>query len=109
MTTEHKIISLPRTCKKEVIQEIQRIAISETGKVYFLDHAVMRMVEREITSRHVFKVLRHGTVISGPEWSTNMETGWKCVFKRITAGKSIEVVVKLVDRNGNDCLIITVY
>lgn len=103
-----KIISLPFP-KGKVIQEIQRIAVEESGKVFFLDHAEMRMVEREITTRHIFKVLRHADTISDPKWITKEERGWRCVFKRITAGKSVEAVVKLVERDGNCCLIITVY
>jgi hypothetical protein len=110
LTKSDPVLSLPQIPKKDAVKVIREIAFSNTERVYVLDHAHMRMLERNITLRQIFKVIRHGDVVDGPEWSTDEEKGWKCVFKRITAGDCIEVVVKLVEREGADsCLVVTAY
>jgi len=103
------VVTLPTFTRNTAVKEIQRLAQEETERVHVLDHAHMRMIEREITLRQVLKVLRHGDLVTGPEWSTEGEEGWKCNFRRITAGESIEVVAKLIERDGVRCLIVTAY
>jgi|SRR5690606_11602447 len=99
----------PNVTKEHAVSEIQRIAQDDTGKIFILDHAHMRMIERGITTRQILKVLRHGEVIDGPTWVADKERGWKCEFKRISAGECLHVIAKLTERGDNCCLIITVY
>jgi len=84
MESTPTVISLPTIKKERVVEEIRRIAQEDTSNVFFINHALMRMKEREITNRQALKVLRHGDLVDGPEWSTKNERGWKCKFKRIT-------------------------
>lgn len=107
--TNNEVIKLPQIRKEDVIEKIREIAQEETGRVFFLDHAEMWMKEQEITRRQIFKVLRHGDLMKGPEWSTKHERGWKCEFRRITAGECVHIAVKLVEREDMFCMIITVY
>ena len=107
--SKDNITKLPFVKRSEVEKEIRRIAIDSTKDVIKLDHAVDRMEQRGITDRQIFNVLRDGD--RSPEicWDTHKERGWKCSFHRITAGESITVAVKLVERNSIKCLILTAY
>jgi len=105
-----KLVSLPKVPKADAVGRIYEIAQKETHRVLLLDHAHMRMLERDITHRQVFKVLRHGNPTDGPAWESTGEPGWKCVFRRITAGERIDVVAKLIERDGQAIvLVLTVF
>ena len=107
--TKNKVISLPATPQHQVEDEIKRIAIESTERVILLDHARDRMDQRDITMRQILNVLRYGDRKADIAWNTDVERGWKCSFTRITAGVSVTVGTKLVDRDDVVCLIVTVY
>ena len=69
----------------------------------------MRMVEREISIKQVINVVRLGERIGKIEWDTEIERGWKCKFRRVTAGRSVTVVAKLVTRDSKTCLVVTTH
>lgn len=103
-----KLVSLPTTKKSNAIKKIRKVA-ENTSLVIFLDHAEMRMQEREISIAQVFRVLRFGDPKT-LQWDTESERGWKCKFTRITAGARLSVVAKLVERGrGHVCLIISTF
>lgn len=107
--SKKNVISLPFIKKEQVEEEIRRIAHEATECVIKLDHAIDRMEQRDITDRHIFNVLRLGERIDNIDWNTDKERGWKCTFRRITAGKNVTVATKLVKRDKNTCLIVTVF
>ena len=102
-------IKLPKFTKDGAVEEIRRIAKEDSSKVIVLDHAKIRMMEREITSRQIYNVLKNGEPKCAPEWDTEQEKGWKCRLSRVTAGTAVTVVAKLVERDENVCLIVTVF
>lgn len=89
--------------------EIRRISNESTQNLVILDHAHMRMDERDITIKQVINVLRLGERISKIEWDTESERGWKCKFRRVAAGRNVTVVAKLVMRDSETCLVVTTY
>lgn len=93
----------------QVESEVRRIAQHESFKVFTLDHAKMRMIQRDISIRQIIRVLCDGALTQAPSWDTEKEKGWRCVFAGVTAGIKVTVVVKLVKRNGHACLIVTTY
>jgi len=104
------IDNLPRIKKCDVDVEIRRLAMGMSGRFYFTDHAEMRLLERDITKRQVFNVVRSGNLLTDPVWDTEKESGWKCRYSWITAGASVTVVVKLVERSNGHCdLVITAF
>ena len=107
--TKMSVIGFPFIKKTEVEAEIRRIAKESTIDLVFLDHARDRMEYREITDRQALNVLRLGDRDSDIIWDTKQERGWKCTFKRVTAGIEVTVATKLVKREENTCLIITVF
>lgn len=107
--TKDNILSLPFISKDKVEDEIRRIANTSTINLVKLDHAISRMDEREITDRQILNVLKLGERTADIIWDTDKERGWKCSFRRITAGINITVATKLVQRDETTCLIITVF
>ena len=102
------VAKLPIIKKCDVDLEIRRLATGVSGRFFFTEHAEMRLIERDITRRQVFNVVRSGKLIEDPVWDTENERGWKCRYNWITAGASVTVVVKLVERNdGHYDLVIT--
>lgn len=100
---------LPFIKPQEVEAEIRRLARDSSIDVIILDHARMRMLEREITDRQIFNVLKNGDLIDGAKWDAEKERGWKCKFRRVTAGVEVTVVAKLIKRESATCLIVTVF
>ncbi len=103
------VVALPFIQRDQVEKEIRRIATESTINMVKLDHAIDRMIEREITDRQILNVLRSGEQLSPAAWNTEKERGWKCKFRRITAGVNVTVVAKLVQRDETTCLIVTVF
>ncbi len=109
MMKNAQMISFPKTSLAKVVPTIQQIAKERTAAVIFLDHAEMRMQERNVSRKQVLQVIRHGDPIGKAEWNTDKERGWVCKFTRITAGVRLGVVAKLVERKDeHSVLIITV-
>lgn len=104
------VVQLPRLRKVDVDAEIRRLATGVSGRFFFTQHAEMRMVERNITKRQVFNVVRDGKLLEEPVWDSEIEEGWKCRYNWITAGVGITVVVKLLERSDGHCdLVITAF
>jgi len=105
-----KIAKLPIIKKCDADQEIRRLATGLSGRFYFTAHAEMRLLERDITKRQVFNVVRNGNLVGDPVWDIDKECGWKCRYNWITAGASVTAVVKLVERSDGHCdLVITTF
>ena len=62
------------------------------------DHARETMVERDISSRQVWEVLKGGSVIKDPEWDSEHED-WICLVRRRTSGRTVTVIVALEEKN----------
>ncbi len=107
--TKDNVVALPFISRDEVEGEIRRIAKDSTSDLVKLDHAIDRMAQREITDRQILNVLRLGERVSDITWNTDKERGWKCTFRRITAGVNVTVATKLVKRDIATCLIVTVF
>ena len=103
------VIALPFITKDRVREEIKRIASEESHNLDFLDHAVIRMNEREVTTRQVINVLKNGEQIGDISWCTEKEKGWRCRLSRVTAGSKITVVAKVIQRENITCLVITAW
>ncbi|MCW7556503.1 DUF4258 domain-containing protein [Endozoicomonas gorgoniicola] len=104
-----KVVTLPFIKAGEVRQEIARIAKDESHNLDFLDHALLRMQEREVTTRQILNVLKNGEQIGDVTWCTDQEKGWRCRLSRVTAGVKITVVAKVVQRENTTCLVITTW
>ncbi|MDT8322153.1 MAG: DUF4258 domain-containing protein, partial [Xanthomonadales bacterium] len=93
------VTPLPMMKPDEAVEEIRRIAKEQTHRLYFSDHAEMRMIEREITRTQVRRILANGELQDQPHWETDKrtsESGWKCTFHDISAGARITAVAKLI-------------
>lgn len=104
-----KLIELPFISRDSVRDEIRRIAGSETESLSLLDHALERMIQRDISMRQIINVLKNGEQIGDIRWCSDKERGWRCKLKRMTAGINVTVVAKLVNRENTTCLVVTVW
>ncbi|EEE35522.1 hypothetical protein RKLH11_4200 [Rhodobacteraceae bacterium KLH11] len=59
--------------------------------VMITDHALERMIERDITRRMVIKVLEKGTLAADPKWSAD-NANWEGKVTGTTAGIRLSVV-----------------
>ena len=109
MSMTDNLLSLPFIGANQVESEIRKIVTGSSQNVIFLDHAAMRMQEREITSKQVFNVLKNGELKDSPKWNTEKSKGWKCSFVTVTAGVKVTVVAKLTKEKEQMCLIVTVF
>jgi hypothetical protein len=109
MPMTDNLLSLPFIGANQVESEIRKIVKESSQDVVFLDHALMRMQEREIVSKQVFNVLKNGELKDSPTWDTEKSKGWKCAFVRVTAGVKVTVVAKLIKEEEHMCLIVTVF
>jgi len=100
---------LPFITPGEVEAEIRKIASESSFELIILEHAKTRMIERDITRRHIDRVLKNGELMEAPRWDTEKERGYKCKFRRVTAGMEVTVIAKLVKREQNNCLVVTVF
>lgn len=111
-----KVIPIPMMRPDDAVAEIRRIAEAETHRLFFSDHAEMRMIQRKITRTQVCRILSAGKVQGDPVWETDQrtqESGWKCRFHGISAGARITAMAKLVlagpNSNEPPVLVITVF
>ena len=110
------VTPMPMMKPDEAVAEIRRVAEAETHRLFFSDHAEMRMIEREITRTQICRILASGRIQNEPNWETDSrtgESGWKCRFQGISAGARITVVSKLIlvgtDSDVPPVLLITVF
>ena len=105
-----KVRAMPATKRSDVESVVRNLAQFKTGRVFFTEHVLMRMLERDISKLQVFRTIVSGNVTHPPEWDEEHEGGWKIGFRFRTAGKRICVIVKLVDRpDGVISLVITAW
>ncbi len=101
---------LPFPAPKESVEyTIRQIVLQDTGRFFITDHARMRMLEREITDKHLLICIKEGELVSGPTLDKQHELGWTCVFSRICAGASLRVCCKLVQRDEETLLVLTAF
>jgi len=100
----------------DAVEEIRRIALLESHRLFFSDHVEMRMIEREINRTQVCRVLASGHLKGRPQWETDQRTserGWKCRFQGISAGTRITAIAKLIlagsDTDEPPAVVITVF
>ena len=84
---------------------IRAIVLDSKG-VGFADHALDQMIERDISSRQLWEVLRCGTIAKEPKWDGEHED-WVCVLKKVVSGRAVSVVVGL--HSPNKMTVVTTY
>lgn len=102
------IVTLP-VPKDEVVDIIKKIAKADDGRLALSEHCIQRMLERDILQRQVINCIRQGNPVRGPDWDTNIESGWKVTFERVCAGQAINVGVKLLERETDFVLVLTTF
>jgi len=67
--------------------------LSKNSEDVWIDcpHVKERMQERNITTRQIFDVLRHGKGVSGP--TLDKHGDWRIKLKRYSTGKVVQVVI----------------
>lgn len=101
-------ITLPKFNKENARAEIARVAREDSSAVEILDHAIDRMVQRDITIRQVMRTLIDGDSLD-INWDSENEKGWRCKLRYMSAGKVVVVIAKLVERESSACLVVTVW
>lgn len=104
-------VKFPRTQKRDVLAKIKSLVEENSSNAYFLDHAELRMQEREISRKRVINVVRRCAVADQLKWCTeNNENGWRCRIQGFTGSSKLSVVVKLVERENSEfVLVITLF
>ena len=109
MTDKKRSITFPTTKAVDVVTEVRRIARDNSEDMVLLDHALERMVQRNISSRQIINVLKNGEQVGTVTWCSKKELGWRCRLRRVTAGMEVTVIAKLVERDSKTVLIVTVF
>ena len=102
------VLKLPSP-KADAESMIREIAKNHTRQLAIMDHARLRMIERDVTDKQLFLCIIDGELIKGPTWDRKEEPGWKCTFKRHCSGASLRVGCKLVEREEGKVLVLTVF
>lgn len=79
---------------------------TDSAKIFFVDHAEKRMVERGITRPQVIECLRHGTVTEPPH--QDIHGRWRCTINHSSCGDRIQVVAS-PDEGRLLVIVITVF
>jgi hypothetical protein len=85
-------VTLLSLTRPEAERLIRRLA-SDSGRVYFTDHAKRRMKQRHITPPQVMACLLKGRIVEGPALSTRQS--WEMKFERSWSGELVQVVAAL--------------
>ncbi len=107
--TEKNLLEFPTIRPEEVRREIARIAKEEAQKVVYLDHAIDRKIQREITDIQILRVLKSGHQIGKVTWCTEKEKGYRCKLEGVSAGVKVSVIAKLVTINERRCLVVSTW
>jgi Domain of unknown function (DUF4258) len=75
------------------------------GEIAWTDHAKERMLEYDILTGEVIRVLKAGHEVEGP---IRDPVDWKCTFAGNSAGVGVRVVAVLIEQGTETCLIVTV-
>ncbi len=89
---------LPAGLTRKNAEEWIRAVVMDSKNVGPTDHMRDQMVERDISSRQVWEVLKGGSVIKDPEWDSEHED-WICLVRRRTSGRTVTVIVALEEKN----------
>ncbi|WP_263081559.1 DUF4258 domain-containing protein [Endozoicomonas sp. Mp262] len=88
----YKEFPLTRQSAKKIIKELAK---KYSSRVKFGKHARERMIERNITNRQVFEVLRSDHSFFTEEPHPTPKGNWKFNLQGFAAGATVEVVVDL--------------
>lgn len=81
-----------------VAEQRIKLLASSTGNIQWSDHALERMVEREIFDVDALRVLRNGNCEGEPERTQRDE--WKCkMVRRVRGTREVGVVVIITNTN----------
>ena len=89
---------------REARASLKRLIQAE--EISWTTHAKQRMLERNVTSRDVLRVLQAGHEVEGP--IRNEKMNWTCTFAGNSAGVGVQVVAVLVEEGNETCLVVTV-
>ena len=76
---------------EELIEKTHELAKISSNVWIDCPHVKERMLERKVTMRQIFDVLRCGKGISGP--TLDKHGDWRIKLKRYSAGRKVQVVV----------------
>lgn len=88
--------------KEDWVKEIREIA-KNSEKVFLVQHAKERMLERNVTIQQVYDVLRQGKVAEEPY--LDAYDRWRITLEYLSAGKRVRVAVSFIEQG---LLVITV-
>lgn len=69
-------------------------------------HAIGRMLERDISMRLVWEVVKSGRVVKDPKWDDE-HGDWTCEVQRRVSGRNVTAVIAL--ENKNKMTVVTTY
>ncbi|MEM6649324.1 MAG: DUF4258 domain-containing protein [Pseudomonadota bacterium] len=84
----------PENLSKPVAKAKVREITQNSSCVLFTSHALERMKQRDVTTRHVMNVLRKGHIYDDPIWN-NKHQNWSVNILQRTAGAEIEIVAAI--------------
>ncbi|MBU2755189.1 DUF4258 domain-containing protein [Acidithiobacillus sp. CV18-2] len=83
-----QILRIPKA-EDRVVPLIRALA-ANADRVFFVEHAEQRMMERGITRPQIIECLRHGTVSEPPHQDAH--GNWRCTLEHITCGDRVRTV-----------------
>lgn len=95
----------PSRLSRAQLQAHIRAVAAESGRVFFTNHALLRMKERHLTREVVLGVLRRGRMYRPPEHNT-AKGSLECRMEHFAAGMDIVAVVAVSD-DYPDLVVIT--
>lgn len=99
-------INFPKTQKRDAWPTIARLVNENSSNVYFLDHAELRMQEREISRKRVINVIKRCTTVEQLRWCNEGESGWRCKISGFSGSSKLSAVVKLVERENLEMILV---
>jgi hypothetical protein len=88
---------------------VMRETARDSGRVFYTVHAEERMVERNITRRHVERCIAEGQLNGAPEWLADHES-WRVELILRVAGVRLCVAAVLEeDEEGHQVVVITAF
>ncbi len=88
----------PAALTREDAEEWIRGAALDSKNVGRTDHAIEQMIDRDISMRQVWEVIKVGRVVKDPEWDDEHED-WVCKVRKRAAGRRVTVIIALEAKN----------
>ncbi|WHZ20089.1 MAG: hypothetical protein OJF55_002238 [Rhodanobacteraceae bacterium] len=90
-------------------QRIVRRIAQDSGRVYFLKHAIGRMRMRSIQRDQVLEGLRRGTIHEGP--ALDIKGRWRFTMHHYSAGDELDIVASLDwdAERSEEVIVVTVF